>query len=279
MYTDVNTSVRSPAGTSKPVPVKVGVQQGSALSPLIFITVMDYLTKNIQDAVPWCLLYADDIVLVAESPENLQETLNKWCHALESNGLKISRAKSEFMKFMFRRTCVSSLHIGDSPVAEVTKFKYLGSILHETAKCDADVLHRVNAGWMKWRSLSGVLCDRRMPIRTKGKVYKTCVRPVLLYGAECWTTTCAHEANIHATEMKMLRWAGGVTRLDRIRNEHVRGSFKVTPIPDKLHESQLRWYGHVMRREKDHPVKIALEIDIGKQPPGRPKATWWRNSR
>ncbi|CAG4930367.1 unnamed protein product [Parnassius apollo] len=59
-----------------------------------------------------------------------------------------------------------------------------------------------------------------MPIRTKGKVYKTAVRPVLLYGSETWASTKIHERKLHVTEMRMLRWAGGVTLKDIVRNEH-----------------------------------------------------------
>ncbi|XP_063623124.1 uncharacterized protein LOC134795222 [Cydia splendana] len=138
-----------------------------------------------------------------------------------------------------------------------------------------DVSHRVNVAWLRWRSLSGVLCDRRVPIKTKGKVYKTAVRPAMVYGAECWTIKQAHEQKLHVNEMKMLRWAAGVTRLDKVRNEHIRGSYKVAPITDKIQESRLRWYGHIMRRDEDHVVRKALALPNNKRGRGRPPATWW----
>ncbi|CAG4946044.1 unnamed protein product [Parnassius apollo] len=118
-----------------------------------------------------------------------------------------------------------------------------------------------------------------MPIRTKGKVYKTVVRPVLLYGSETWASTKIHERKLHATEMRMLRWEGGVTLKDKVRNEHVRGSFKVTPITDKITESRLRWYGHVMRRPDDHVMKKCLSMATKRRGRGRPQATWLTNVR
>ncbi|XP_063830298.1 uncharacterized protein LOC135079575 [Ostrinia nubilalis] len=75
--------------------------------------------------------------------------------------------------------------------------------------------------------------------------------------------------------MKMLRWAAGVTRLDKVRNEHIRGSYKVAPITDKIKESRMRWYGHVMRGDEDHVVKKALALPDSKRGRrGRPLATW-----
>ena len=83
-----------------------------------------------------------------------------------------------------------------------------------------EISHRVSAAWRNWKRCSGVLCDRRMPVNLKGKVYKTVVRPALLYGAER-ATTRGQEARQEVNEMKKPRWMCGVTRRDKIRNEHI----------------------------------------------------------
>lgn len=74
----------------------------------------------------------------------------------------------------------------------------------------------------------------------------------MMYGTECWPTRKADTQKLHVAEMNMLRWPGGVTCLDKVRNEYIRGSFKVADISLKLRENRLRWYGHVMRRDEDH---------------------------
>ena len=64
-------------------------------------------------------------------------------------------------------------------------FQYLGSILQRDEDIDEDVSHRIKAGWMKWHQASGVLCDKRVPQKLKGKFYRTTIRPAMLYGVEC----------------------------------------------------------------------------------------------
>ena len=71
-------------------------------------------------------------------------------------------------------------------------FRYLGSMLQRDGDIDADVSHRIKAGWIKWRQASGILCDKRVPQKLKGKFYRTAIRPAMLYGAECWPTKIRH---------------------------------------------------------------------------------------
>ena len=65
----------------------------------------------------------------------------------------------------------------------------------------------------------------------------------------------------------------GVTKLDRIRNERIRGTTKVGEISKKVQESRLKWCGHVLRREDEYVGKRAMEVP-GKRRRGRPKRRW-----
>ena len=72
----------------------------------------------------------------------------------------------------------------------VHHFKYLGSRMEEAGGMTKEMSQTVSAAWTNWKRCSGVLCDRRMLVTLKGKVYSTVpVRPALLYGAETWATT------------------------------------------------------------------------------------------
>ena len=63
-------------------------------------------------------------------------------------------------------------------------FKYLGATLAENGDLDAEMTHRIQSGWKNWKKLSVIMCDRRISLRVKGKVYKTVVRPAMMYVAE-----------------------------------------------------------------------------------------------
>ena len=76
----------------------------------------------------------------------------------------------------------------------------------------AEMTHRIQSGWKNWkRVLSGILCARKISLRVKGKVYKTVVRPAMMYGAETWAVKKAQEKKLDVAEMRMLRWMSGVT--------------------------------------------------------------------
>ena len=67
MYIGAKTVVRTVYGNSKSFEVKVCMHQGSALSPLLFVIVMEAISREFRVALPWELLYADDLAVIAET--------------------------------------------------------------------------------------------------------------------------------------------------------------------------------------------------------------------
>ena len=77
---------------------------------------------------------------------------------------------------------------------------------------------------------------------------------------------------MEVTEMKMLRFAMGVMRKDKIRNEYIRSTVKVERLGMKMREGRLRWYGHVMRRDQEYVGRKMMEMELsGRRRRGRPK--------
>ncbi len=95
----------------------------------------------------------------------------------------------------------------------------------------------------------------------------------MTYGSECWAVKKKDENKLNSTEMRMLRWARGKTRLDHIRNEDIRKTF--------LENKRLQWFGHFVRRERNHICAKSLRVRpevSGRRSRGRPKKRWRDNN-
>ena len=96
MYTNARSRVHVGAGFSKEFEVKVGVHQGSVLSPLLFIIVLEALSCEFRAGVPWEDLYADDLI-IADSLEECVRRLLLWKEAMEKKGLRVNVGKTKVM--------------------------------------------------------------------------------------------------------------------------------------------------------------------------------------
>nr|GEU55904.1 hypothetical protein [Tanacetum cinerariifolium] len=173
--------------------MEVGLHQGSTISPYLFTLILEELSRGIQEDIPWCMIFADDIMLIAESTKGLNNRLESWRKALKDNGLRVSREKTKYLRFDFGRYEIvhqeMDIRIGDRILQPKESFKYLGSVIHRSGRIDDDVAHRIRAGWRS------------------GK------RPQKSYGGS---------SGIENVEVDLwLRWFGHVKR--RPRNASVRG--------------------------------------------------------
>jgi hypothetical protein len=157
------------------------------LSPYLFALVMDEVTRDIQDGIPWCMLFTDDVILVNESRTVVDQKLELWRQTLKAKGFRLSRSKTEYMKCDFSATMQEEedARLDGQVVPKKDTFCYLGSMLQKDGYIDEDLSHRIKCGWLKWRQASGILCDPRVPLKLKVKLYRTAIRPVMLYGAQC----------------------------------------------------------------------------------------------
>ena len=120
------------------------------------------------------MLFVDDIVIREETTKEVDWRLESWKYALERRKMKVSRSKTEYL-------CINGenddeiVKMEDTKVPRVKEFKYLGSTVQESGGCAREVKKRGQTGWNGWRRVSGVICDRRLPARVKGKVYSSVV--------------------------------------------------------------------------------------------------------
>jgi len=97
MYTGAKAAVTSVYGKRKGLEVKVGRHRSSPLSPVIFVIVMEAICREVRVALPWELLYADDLAVIAETEHELAKRLNEWKENVESKGIRVNMNKPKVM--------------------------------------------------------------------------------------------------------------------------------------------------------------------------------------
>ena len=97
-----------------------------------------------------------------------------------------------------------TLRLDGQVIKSVDGFRYLGSTITVDSSEERDVTRRIQAGWKNWREVSGVLFDRRRPVKLKRKVYNTVVRPAMMYDMEATPIKKVNEKRMNVAEMKML---------------------------------------------------------------------------
>ena len=142
MYKESKTVVMCAVGTTKSFKIKVGLHQGSALSPFLFAVIMDRLTDEVRREPQWTMLFANDIVICEETREEVEQRLESWKYALERRGMKVSRSKTKHL-------CINggnddkTVKMEDAKVPRVKEFKYLGSTVQESGGCEREVKKKV----------------------------------------------------------------------------------------------------------------------------------------
>ena len=149
------------------------------------------------------MLFVDDVVLVDESQAGVNRKLELWQQTLESTDFRLSRTKTEYMRCDFGGVVQEKrdVRLEGQVVHKKDTFRYLGSMLQRDGDIDADDSHRIKTGWIKWRQASGILCDKSIPQKLKGKFYRMTIRPAMLYGAECQLTKIRHVQQLSVAEM------------------------------------------------------------------------------
>jgi hypothetical protein len=110
---------------------------------------MDEVTRDIQGGIPWCMLFADDVVLVNGSRTGIDQKLESWRRTLKAKGFRLSRSKTEYMKCDFSATTQEDVRLDGQVVPKKDTFHYLGLMLQKDGDIDEDLSHRIKASWLK----------------------------------------------------------------------------------------------------------------------------------
>lgn len=270
---------------------KKGIKQGDSLSPLLFILVMNKLlrntrerTKRIQTVIGYqnlepvkidTLMYADDIVLIADSKRKMQRLIDIWTEEIEELKMEINIEKTKLMVINEKEPDITQIKCNNINIETVTTFNYLGSIITNDGNIDTELASRMSRSNKLYYALKSILGKKEINKETKTKIYNTIILPTLTYASENWTIQKKHIGKLHAIEMKHLRKIAGKTKWDGVENKKIRDSIKQEPITNKIKKRQLNWYGHMVRMDKNQIVKkIWGARNHRKKRRGRPRKKW-----
>uniref|UniRef100_A0A8C6LRX0 Reverse transcriptase domain-containing protein n=1 Tax=Nothobranchius furzeri TaxID=105023 RepID=A0A8C6LRX0_NOTFU len=283
LYDRCQSLVRIAGSKSGSFPVRVGLRQGCPLSPILFITFMDRISRRSQgvEGIRFgglrirSLLFADDVVLLASSERDLQLSLERFAAECEAAGMRISSSKSETMVLIQKRVeCL--LRVRDEVLPQVEEFKYLGVLFMSEGKLEREIDRRIGAASAVMRALyRSVVVKRELSQKAKLSIYRSIYVPTLTYGHELWVVTERTRSRIQAAEMSFLRRVAGLSLRDRVRSSVIQEGLGVDPLVLHIQRSQLRWLGHVVRMPPGRlPGEVFRARPTGRRPKGRPRTQW-----
>ena len=326
LYEDTVGVVHVGGAPSASFPLTTGVRQGCLLSPLLFAAYMDFLLRGVDGegrqhgvhlqysrdllqraahgdlifdplnpvsrhvtlyrCTIWCLLYADDIALLAASRESLQQQVDLLAQQLRRGGLVVSVAKSRVMVLGAAPAGEPplSVHLGNAATGrveqleQVEQFKYLGTTLASSGSDEPQVKSCVGKAWGKYWGAQQVLERRRVPAKLRGMLFSIYVRSALLWDSAHWRTTPAILAATNRPCFIMAaRMLGGWRAVEgederrRLPHADMRRTLGLAHPHALLERQQLRHLGRLLRahRQRPHPVTMAVagRLDPVAHPP------------
>ena len=217
-YQDFSCQVIHSGSVTEPFTISTGVRQGCLLSPLLFLIVIDWVTKtafNTSRGIRWTLTkrledldFADDICMLAHRLQDAQEQLDHLRSTGLRAGLKINVSKTKTMRV---NACLNNnIMLSGQAVEDVNEFTYLGSIVSPTGGTEEDIKARRKKAQQAFATLRPVWSCRSPRTKTKLRIFNSNVKSVLLYGSETWRETNALIKQVQVFINKCLRQILGI---------------------------------------------------------------------
>ena len=261
LYRNTKVKVRSPDGDTEYLDIVAGVLHGDTLAPYLFIICLDYVLRTSMDNIrengfvltkkrsrryPAKTItdadYANDIVLLANTPNQAETQLHSLDRAAAGIGLHVNAHKTEFMCFN-QKGDISTLD--GTYLKLVDKFTYLGSSVSSTEK---GINTRLTKAWTAIERLSIIWKSNRTD-KMKRSFFQAAVVSILLYGCTTWTLTKWLEKKLDGNYPRMLRailnksWQQHPTRANYTVTYHLsRKLYKLDEpdMPDTAGEARTR---------------------------------------
>ena len=285
LYRNTKVKVRSPDGDTEYFDIVAGVLQGDTLAPYLFIICLDYvlrtsidkikengfeLTKKRSRRYPATTItdadYADDIAILANTPDQAETLLHSLERAAASIGLYVNAHKTEYMCYN-QTGDISTLE--GTPLKLVDKFTYLGSSVESTEK---DIETRLTKAWRAINRLS-IIWKSDLTDKMKRSFFQAAVTSILLYGCTTWTLTKRLEKKLDGNYTRMLRAILNKSWQQHPTRHQLYGH--LPPITKTIQVRRTRHAGHCWRSRDELIKDVLLWIPThGRAKAGLPARTY-----
>ena len=203
-------------------PVRNGLKQGDAATPLLFNFSLQYAIRKVQvnqdglklNGALKLLVYADDVNILCGSVRTVKKNIEAVLIGSKEIGLEVNAGKTKY-RVMSGDQNVGRIHnikTDNSSLEKLEEFKYLGTALTNQNSIQVEIKSRLNTGNACYHSVQNLLSFSLLSKYLKIKIYRTIILPVVLYGCETWSLTLREERRLRVFENRMLRRIFGPKR-------------------------------------------------------------------
>ena len=286
LYAETYSQVRVYGTMSRQFRILSGVRQCSILAPFLFNLAIDWIMEealrndnvgvSLDDTIIADLDFADDICLMDDNGNDAQRLLDNVAKNAAAVGLYLNVGKTKFCS----QDINLKFHVYGEELERVEDFTYLGSKIQPDGNVTSEIKARIGKAAGSFKNLKNIWNQRSIPQLVKVKIYKACVRSVLLYGCESWPTKDSDINSLQSFENRCLRRI--LHKGQDLPAESITTIAKCDSLATTIQTRRLRWLGHVLRMNPTEIPNAALEFvkgDNWKRPPGGIRKTWRRMVR
>jgi retron-type reverse transcriptase len=252
--------------------IEAGVPQGSVLSPTLYAIFTADIPKPDETKIA---LYADDTAILtrSESPELISEQLQRAVESLEAWfrrwRIDVNPDKSSAILFTRRRHRPDGeIVMFDRPIPWKTEARYLGITFDNHLRFNAQLEHAKIRAQMVLGQLNSLVNRRsKMSIQNKVTIYRTIVRPAMMYGSAVWGNVCNTQLHkLQVVQNKFLRAAFKAPWF--VRNTQLHREAKLPTIREFLHDAARKFFENAAV----HPNPLVRDsVDYDENAPQRHK--------
>ncbi|VDP35317.1 unnamed protein product [Schistosoma curassoni] len=200
--------------------------------------------------------FADDLVLLSHTHEQMQIKTASVAAVSASVGLNIHKEKTKVLKYNIENS--NPFTLDGETLEDVESFTHLGSIIDEQGGSDADVKARIGKTRAAFLQLKNKWNSQQLSTNIKVRVIKTNVKAVLLYGAETLRTTATTIKKVQVFINSCLRKKLNIHWPDTINNSLLWERTNQHPAEEEIRKRRWKWIGHTLRKSSNCITRQAL---------------------